>query len=97
MKSLFQKLCQKVLARYITKDKTNNNQGLEAGTDEVESIDGSDDDEEDRYFSDKGNNTLSIIFAKDDMERINRFDRMNEVRKRRDGSQDERDGDEGIR
>ncbi len=33
-------------------------------------------------FSDKGNNTLSIIFAKDDMERINRFDRMNEVRKR---------------
>ena len=83
-----------VLARWIAKDNTNNYQGLEAGTDEVESIDGSDDDEEDGYFSDKGNNTLSIIFAKDDMERINRFDRMNEVRKRRDGSRDERDGDD---
>ena len=83
-----------VLARYITKDDTNNNRGVEAGTDGVESIDGSEDDEEDGYFSDKGNNTLSIIFAKDDMERINRFDRMNEVRKRRDGSWDERDGDD---
>jgi hypothetical protein len=53
-----------VLARWIAKDNTNNNQGLEAGTDKVESIDGSDDDEEDGYFLDKGNNTLSIIFRK---------------------------------
>ena len=28
------------------------------------------------------------------MERINRFDRMNDLRKRRDGSRDERDGDD---
>ena len=70
------------MARYITKDDTNNNRGVEAGTDGVESIDGSEDDEEDGYFSDKGNNTLSIIFAKDDMERINRFDRMNDLRMR---------------
>ena len=88
------KSLQSVLARYITKDDTNNNRGVEAGTDGVESINGSEDDEEDGYFSDKGNNTLSIIFAKDDMERINRFDRMNEVRKRQDGSRDERDGDD---
>jgi hypothetical protein len=53
-----------VLARYITKNDTNNNQGLEAGTDGVESINGSDDDEADGYFSDEGNNTLSIIFRK---------------------------------
>ncbi len=45
-----------MLARWIAKDDTNNNQGLEAGTAEVESIDGKDDDEEDGYFSDKGNN-----------------------------------------
>ena len=83
-----------VLARYITKDDTNNNRGVEAGTDGVESIDGSEDDEEDGYFSDKGNNTLSIIFAKDDMERINRFDRMNDLQMRRDGSRDEKDGDD---
>jgi hypothetical protein len=83
-----------VLARWIAKDDTNNNQGLESGTDEVESIDGSDDDEEDGYFSDKGNNMLSIIFAKDDMGRINRFDPTNEVRKQQDGSRDERDGDD---
>jgi hypothetical protein len=61
-----------VLARWIAKDDTNNNHGLEAGTDEVESIDGSNDDEEDGYFLDKGNNTLSIIFAKDDRERMKR-------------------------
>ena len=83
-----------MLARWIAKDDTNNNHGLEAGTDEVESIDGSNDNEEDGYFLDKRNNTLSIIFAKDDMERINRFDPTNEVRKRRDGSRDERDGDD---
>ncbi len=96
-----------VLARWIAKDDTNNNQGLEAGTDEVESIDGSDNDEKDGYFSDKGNNTLSIIFAKDDMERMkrsgveeynsttyDRFDPTNEMRKRQDGSRDERDGDD---
>ncbi len=84
-----------VLARWIAKDDTNNNHGLEAGTDEVESIDGSDDDEVDGYFSDKGNNTLSIIFAMDDMERMkrsgvedfnsttyDRFDPTNEMRKR---------------
>ena len=53
-----------MLARWIAKDNTNNNQGLEAGTDKVESIDGSDNDEEDGYFLDKGNNTLSIIFRK---------------------------------
>ena len=36
-----------VLARFITTDDKNNNHGLEAaGTDGVESIDGSDDDEE---------------------------------------------------
>ena len=52
------------------------------------------DDDEDGYFLDKGNKTLSIIFAKEDMERINRLDPMNEVRKRRDGSWDERDGDD---
>ncbi len=61
-----------MLARWIAKDDTNNNHGLEAGTDELESIHGSDDDEEDRYFLDKGNNTLSIIFAKNDMERMKR-------------------------
>ncbi len=83
-----------VLARWIAKDDTKYNQGLETGTDEVESIDGSDDDEKDGYFLDKGNNMLSIIFAKDDMERMNRFDPMNERRKRRDGSRDERDGDD---
>ncbi len=54
------------------KDNTNNNQGLEAGTDEVESINGSDYDEEDGYFLDQENNTLSIIFTKDDMERMKR-------------------------
>ncbi len=96
-----------MLARWIAKDDTNNNQGLEAGTDKVESIDGSDDDEEDGYFSDKGNNTLSIIFTKDDMERMkrsgvedsnsttyDRFDPTNEMRKWQDGSRDERDGDD---
>jgi hypothetical protein len=96
-----------LLARWIAKDDTNNNHGLKAGTDEVESIDGSDDDEEDGYFSDKGNNTLSIIFAKDDRERMkrsgidnsdsntdDRVDPTNEMRKWQDGSRDERDGDE---
>ena len=83
-----------MLARWIAKDDTKYNQGLEAGNDGVESIDGSDDDDEDGYFLDKGNHTLSIIFAKDDMERINRFDRTNEVRKQQDGSRDERDGDD---
>jgi hypothetical protein len=96
-----------VLARWIAKDNTNNTHGLEAETDKVESIDGSNDDEEDGYFSDKGNNTLSIIFAKDDMEMMkrsgvkdsnsttyDRFDPANEMRKRQDGSRDERDGDE---
>ena len=33
-----------VLARWIAKDDTKYNQGLETGTDEVESIDGSNDD-----------------------------------------------------
>ena len=84
-----------MLARFITTDDKNNNHGLEAaGTDGVESIDRSDDDEEDGYFSDKGNNTLSIKFAKFDMERINSFDGMNEVRKHQDGSWEERDGDD---
>ena len=39
-----------VLARWIAKDDTSNNHGLEAGTDEVESIDGSNDDEEGGFF-----------------------------------------------
>jgi hypothetical protein len=76
---------------------------IEAGTEEVEPINGSDDNEEDGYFLDKENNTLSI----NDMERMkrsgiddsdsntdNRVDLMNEMRKRQDGSRDDRDGDE---
>jgi hypothetical protein len=95
-----------VLARWIAKDDENNNNGLE-GTEEVESINGSDDNEEEGYFSDKGNNTLSIIFANEDRARMrrsgvddsgsnpdDRVDLTNEMRKRRDGSQDERDGDD---
>jgi hypothetical protein len=95
-----------VLARWIAKEDENNNNGLE-GTEEVGSINGSDDDEEEGYFSDKGNNTLSIIFAKEDRARMrrsgvddsdsnpdDRVDLTNEMRKRRDGSRDERDGDD---
>ena len=95
-----------VLAMWMAKDNEDNNSL--GGTKEVESNIGSDDDEEEGYFSDKGNNTLSIVFAKEDRERMkrkgfevdsdensdDRVNLMNERRKRRDETQDERDGDD---
>ena len=94
-----------VLARWMAKDNEDNNSL--GGTEEVESNIGSDDDEEEGYFSDKGNNTRSIVFAKDrermkrqgfevnsDENSDDRVNLMNERRKRRDDTQDERDGDD---
>ena len=96
-----------VLARWMVQDNEDNNTSL-GGTEEVESNNGSSNDEEEGYISDKGNNTLSIVFAKEERERMkrqgfevdsdensdDRVNLMNERRKRRDETQDERDGDD---
>jgi hypothetical protein len=60
-----------VLARWMAKDNEENNTSL-GGTEEVESNNGSNNDEEEGYFLDKGNNTLSIFFAKEERERMKR-------------------------
>jgi len=96
-----------VLARWMAKDNEDYNTSL-GGTEEVESNNGSDNDEEEGYFSDKGNNTLSIFFAKEERERMKRngldvnsenegdngVDVRNKRGKWQNGSKDERDGDD---
>ncbi len=59
-------LCS-VVASWTAKDDEENN--ISGETEEVDPIDGSDEDEEEGYCSDTGNKNLSIMLSREDKQR----------------------------